>query len=297
MEAEMPVDSFIYFKEQGGGLALNGDRFVSETTEPVGDVAVYNGFEVVNTTSLDGTGNVARDGSADGFDFSQTTSDGTLATTISKTMDMTSTPLLGPGSGGGGDDPTDPNADLLATPGPDDDVGYDWPGEYAQRFDGVDKGGDTFDFQPQLTSEPTAPEGGGADGKGYVLTSIQHSATDTSLVDQTDTEASSRLFVGNLTLDSQASVQTGFGGGVVVASGDVNGDNSALGDPITFTYTVTNTSSAYEGTHVLYQDVVIPSLDTDVRKGEWITDVTYEVEFLGQPAETLEIAHAGLLWV
>ena len=60
-----------------------------------------------------------------------------------------------------------------------------------------------FDFQPQLTSEPTAPEGGGTDGKGYVLTSIQHSATDTSLVDQTDTEASSRLFVGNLTLNSR----------------------------------------------------------------------------------------------
>ena len=59
---------------------------------------------------------------------------------------------------------------------------------------------------PKLTSEPTAPEAGGTDGKGYVLTSIQHSATDTSLVDQTDTEASSRLFVGNLTLDLQASV-------------------------------------------------------------------------------------------
>jgi hypothetical protein len=51
-------------------------------------------------------------------------------------------------------------------------------------------------------------------------------------------------------------VQTG---GVSVACGDVNGDTSALGDPITFTYTVRNTSSAYEGTHALYQDVVIPS--------------------------------------
>ena len=152
-----------------------------------------------------------------------------------------------------------------------------------------------FDFQPQLTSEPTAPEGGGTDGKGYVLTSIQHSATDTSLVDQTDTEASSRLFVGNLTLDSQASVQTGFGGGVVVASGDVNGDNSALGAPITFTYTVTNTSSAYEGTHALYQDVFIPPLETDVRKGEWITDVTYQsVELLGQPTETIWMTYGHI---
>ena len=59
---------------------------------------------------------------------------------------------------------------------------------------------DTFNFQPQLTSEPTAPEAGepsghkdwikvesfqfadnaDADGKGYLLTSIQHSATEES---------------------------------------------------------------------------------------------------------------------
>ena len=47
------------------------------------------------------------------------------------------------------------------------------------------------------------------------------------------------------------------------ASGDVNGDTDALGDPITFTYTVTNTSSAYEGSHALYQDVIIPTLDAE----------------------------------
>jgi hypothetical protein len=93
---------------------------------------------------------------------------------------------------------------------------------------------DTFDFS-QSTTEPTAGAGkinfsevaivkrtdstapsvdyesfqfadnAGTDGKGYVLTSIQHGTTDTSLVDQSGTEASSRLFVGNLTLDSQAS--------------------------------------------------------------------------------------------
>ena len=40
------------------------------------------------------------------------------------------------------------------------------------------------------------------------------------------------------------------------------GDTDALGDPVTFTYTIRNTSSAYEGTHALYQDVVIPSFDT-----------------------------------
>ena len=104
---------------------------------------------------------------------------------------------------------------------------------------------------PKLTSEPTAPQVGGGprdwiivescqfaddagtDGKSYVLTSTQHSTTDTSLVDQSGTEASSRLFVGNLTLNSQASVQTGFGGGVSVASGDVNGDTNATEQTIT----------------------------------------------------------------
>ena len=49
-----------------------------------------------------------------------------------------------------------------------------------------------FDFQPQLTSEPTAPEGGGTDGKGYVLTSIraQRGTPACRLSDQTDTEPS-----------------------------------------------------------------------------------------------------------
>jgi len=68
-------------------------------------------------------------------------------------------------------------------------------------------------------------------------------------------------------------------GGVSVASADLSGDTGGvpLGDPITFTYTVNNTSSAYDGSHALYQDVVIPSLDTG-------------------PAlaiETLTIAHEG----
>ena len=91
-------------------------------------------------------------------------------------------------------------------------------------------------------------------------------------------------------------VQTG---GVSVASGDVNGDNSALGDPVTFTYTVRNTSSAYEGTHVLYQDVVVPPGEGSVPKGDWIADVTYDsVDVLGQPTvamEALTTAHEGFL--
>ena len=71
----------------------------------------------------------------------------------------------------------------------------------------------------------------GNGGKGYVLTSIQHSATDTSLLDQPSTEASNRLFVGNLTMNSEVSVsETGFGGGVVIASGDVDRATSGYED-------------------------------------------------------------------
>jgi hypothetical protein len=59
--------------------------------------------------------------------------------------------------------------------------------------------------------------------------------------------------------------QTGSIGGISVASGDVNGDTDALGDPVTFTYTVTVDPSAYEGSHVLYQDVFVPPLETGGR--------------------------------
>jgi hypothetical protein len=50
---------------------------------------------------------------------------------------------------------------------------YDWPGEYAQRFDGIDKGGgDTFDFQPQFTTEPTTAadfdNNGDVDGRDFL---------------------------------------------------------------------------------------------------------------------------------
>jgi hypothetical protein len=58
-------------------------------------------------------------------------------------------------------------------------------------------------------------------------------------------------------------------------SGDADGTNDsfnftdykptesvALGDPVTFTYTVSVDPSAYEGSHVLYQDVFVPPLET-----------------------------------
>ena len=133
--------------------------------------------------------------------------------------------------------------------------------------------------------------------------------------------ASSRLFVGNLTMSSEASV-TGFGGGVVVASSDVNGDDDkpdvlighSGGDwtldfqpqltteptapedgatkvyakPLTFTATITTPyddpqliaiqtrtgdATPETGTYALYQDVFIPTLDTETRifdhEGYW----------------------------
>jgi hypothetical protein len=149
---------------------------------------------------------------------------------------------------------------------------------------------DRFDFQPQLTTEPTAPEAG---GKGYVLTSIQHSATDTSLLDQPNTEASSRLFVGNLTMNSEASVpEIGFDGGVRVASGDVNeatmdrienlgivleSDVSQTGDDGKPDLLVANVGSDW----TLTPDTVTPGPDDGldspaVQKGTWIMDATFQ---------------------
>jgi hypothetical protein len=96
--------------------------------------------------------------------------------------------------------------------------------------------GDTFDFQPQLTSEPTAPQAGGghkdwikvesfqfadnadADGKGYLLTSIQHSVTEESQLGDPITFASAP--------SSQTSFP-GFTGGVFVASARSLGDYDA----------------------------------------------------------------------
>ena len=132
---------------------------------------------------------------------------------------------------------------------------------------------------PQLTTEPTAPEAGGTDGKGYVLTSIQHSATDTSLVDQTDTEASSRLFVGNLTLNSQASVPATAHVAISLGDGkaiEAAGDDYGIGewsDPAQpdggtnmSPWTVTHSSDNGDGLAV---DPTNPNLETYDWPGEY----------------------------
>ena len=49
-------------------------------------------------------------------------------------------------------------------------------------------------------------------------------------------------------------------GGDYFASGDVNGDTDALGQPVTFTATVCTSASDYSGSHVIYQDVFIPAV-------------------------------------
>ena len=76
--------------------------------------------------------------------------------------------------------------------------------------------------------------------------------TESLAVDPTNpnTEVDGRDF-----LAWQRQSDTSETGGVSVAGGDV--DAAALGDPITFTYTVTNTSSAYEGTTVAMENLVI----------------------------------------
>jgi hypothetical protein len=82
---------------------------------------------------------------------------------------------------------------------------------------------DTFDFKPELTTEPTAAEPASTDkdhADWVMILTFDHAdgSIDDLAVDPTETPA----------------------------------------DPITFTYTVRNTSSAYEGSHALDQDVLIP---------------------------------------
>ena len=157
----------------------------------------------------------------------------------------------------------------------------------------------TLDFQPQLTTEPMAPAGPGAPGghvkvfsyydlpavqtdDGLLLPAVQTDGGDASPTGRTDG-------VFNVILPP---VPTGDEVLVAFEHGD---PHDALGDPVTFTYTVRNTSSAYEGTHALYQDVFIPPLDTEPLTTLTTGDLR---EVPGQPTvamETLTTAHEGLL--
>ena len=112
---------------------------------------------------------------------------------------------------------------------------------------------DSSDMSPWTVTHDTSRDADApdADGKGYVVTSIQHLATEPLLVDQNSTDASSRLFVGNLTMNSEASlpptsahVAISLGdGGTIEAAGEKygigewgDGATDALGDPDTFDF-------------------------------------------------------------
>jgi hypothetical protein len=82
-------------------------------------------------------------------------------------------------------------------------------------------------------------------------------------------------------------------------------DQNQLGEPVTFTYTVSIEPSATGPVHtpgaLFFTFDGEPTAQGDVQKGDWITDVTYEsVGLLGQPTiatETLTIAHEGFLLI
>ena len=120
------------------------------------------------------------------------------------------------------------------------------------------------------------------------------------------TEGSSRLFVGNLTMNSEASV-TGFGGGVVVASGDVNGDEGPdtltgqSGDIGIFNFqpqltTETTEPTATEGTfrphpYLKYELSRLGADGPDTLTSD-VTDQSVEV--VGQPTETIWMTYGHI---
>ena len=77
------------------------------------------------------------------------------------------------------------------------------------------------------------------------------------------------MFVGNLTLDSQASVQTGFGGGVSVASGDVNGDTNATEQTITLFFGDGSPTTSAHAAISLGDGKAIEAAGDDYGIGEW----------------------------
>ena len=80
-------------------------------------------------------------------------------------------------------------------------------------------------------------------------------------------------------------------------------DQSQLGEPVTFTYTVSIDPSAAvhtPGALLFTFDSEPVAREDGVPKGDWIADATYESGLLGQPTvatETLTIAHEGFLLI
>jgi len=103
------------------------------------------------------------------------------------------------------------------------------------KFDGVDgefNGGDNFDF-PQLTTEPTAPEDGTTKIYAKPLT---FTATVTTPYDDP------------LVLVTEADPEGAIAGVVIAATSDNNRSDDG---------------ADYSGSHLLYQDVMIPTLDAE----------------------------------
>ena len=145
------------------------------------------------------------------------------------------------------------------------------------KFDGVDgefNGGDSIDFS-QLTTEPTAPEDGTTKVYSKPLT---FTATVTTPYDD-------GLLLPAVRIDDG---EASNGGEDSRGLFQINVDPA---QPDVDTFDCSELTQWASGT----------PLEGGVRKGDWITDVTYEsVELLGQSTvatETLTIAHEGFLFI